>query len=103
VVRALQEEGIDIAGKKTQAVSDLIKSGAKFYYFVTVCSKEAQDKCPIFPGTHEKLLLPSPNPSGFTRTDKKIIAQVRALRDGIMEKVWHFMEAVLRFRIARSD
>jgi len=94
VVRALQEENIDITEKKTQGVMDLLLAGNKYDYVITVCSKEAQEKCPRFPGIHESLLWPFPDPATFTGTDEKIMTQVREVRDAIKEKVWHFHEGV---------
>ena len=92
VVRALQEDGIDIAGKKTQSVFDLYRAGRRFQYVITVCSKEAAERCPIFPGTHEKLFWPFPDPAGITGTDEQVMEKVRQVRDSIREKVREFVE-----------
>ena len=73
VVRALREEGIEISGKKTRSVLDLFKAGRSYRYVITVCSKEAAERCPIFPGKSERLHWPFPDPSIFQepQTDKK--------------------------------
>ena len=92
VVRALQEDGIDIAGKKTQSVFDLYRAGRRFQYVITVCSKEAAERCPIFPGTHEKLFWPFPDPASITGTDDQVMEKVRQVRDSIREKVREFVE-----------
>ncbi len=92
VVRALQEDGIDISGKKTQDVFDLYKVGRRYRYVITVCSREAAERCPIFPGVAEKLHWPFPDPSEFTGTDEEIMAQVRDVRDAIKQKVQAFAE-----------
>ena len=91
VVRALSEEGIDISGKNTQDVFLLFKAGKTYRYVVTVCSQEAADRCPIFPGRSEKLHWPFPDPSTFTGTDDEIMTGVRAVRDAIREKVRGFV------------
>ncbi len=96
VVRALQEDGIDISGKKTRSVFDVRKQGKRFRYVITVCSKEAADKCPVFPGQHKKLLWPFADPSTFTGADEVIMAQVRLVRDEIKEKVRTFIEQMRR-------
>lgn len=45
---------------------------------VAVCSKEAAERWPIFPGDYAKLLIWSfPYPSTFTGSDEQIMAQVR--------------------------
>jgi arsenate reductase (thioredoxin) len=87
VVRALQEDGIDISSHGTQSVFDLQKAGRSYDYVVTVCSPEAAERCPVFPGRARKLHWPFPDPSTFTGTDEEIMEQVRAVRDAIKEKV----------------
>jgi arsenate reductase (thioredoxin) len=87
VVRALQEDGIDISSRETRSVFDLYKAGRTYRYVITVCSREAADRCPIFPGRAEKLHWPFPDPSTFKGSDEQIMAQVRDVRDAIKERV----------------
>jgi arsenate reductase len=96
VVRALQEDGIDISSKKTQGVFDLFKAGRTFRYVVTVCSKEAADRCPIFPGRAERLHWPFPDPATFTGSDEEIMAKVREVRDAIKERVRLFIRETMK-------
>ncbi|MGA2613399.1 MAG: arsenate reductase ArsC [Spirochaetia bacterium] len=90
VVRALSEDGIDISGKTTQGVFELYKAGRRYDYVITVCSREAADRCPIFPGITQRLHWPFPDPAAFTGTDEEIMARVREVRDEIREKVKEF-------------
>ncbi len=90
VVRALREEGIDISSHTTQSVFDLYRAGRRYDYVITVCSKEAAERCPIFPGRAEKLHWPFPDPSTFQGTDEEILARVRDVRNAIREKVREF-------------
>ena len=94
VVRALMEEGIDISGKKTQSVVDLFKAGRLYRYVITVCSKEAEERCPVFPGLVQRLSWPFPDPSGFRGTEEEIMARVRAVRDEIKGKVQEFLTEI---------
>ena len=94
VVRALREDGIDISGKQTRSVFDLYKAGKTYRYVITVCSKEAADRCPIFPGRTERLHWPFPDPSTFTGSEDAIMAQVREVRDAIKEKVHAFADGL---------
>jgi arsenate reductase (thioredoxin) len=92
VVRAMAEAGIDIAGNPTKSVFDLFKAGKVYQVVVSVCSPEASEKCPIFPGLSEKLHWPFPDPSAFTGSDEEIMAKVRELRDQIEAAVTDFAD-----------
>lgn len=95
VVRALAEDGIDISGKQTQGVFDLLRKGRYYNFVVAVCSKEAAERCPIFPGHAKRLVWSYPDPSTFTGSDDQIMAQVREIRDAIKDRVYQFsLEAV---------
>ena len=92
MVRVLAEEGIDISGKETRDVFDVYRSGKTFAYVITVCSREAEEKCPIFPGPAVRLNWPFTDPSAFTGTDEEILAQTRTVRDEIKDKIDEFVE-----------
>ena len=94
VVKVLQEEGIDISNKSTQSVFDLYKAGNNYKYVITVCSREAEEKCPIFPGVAERYNWPFPDPSALTGTDEEKLPKVREIRDLIKDKVNEFIEIV---------
>ena len=96
VVRALAEDGIDISGKATRDVLSLYREGRSYDCVVTVCSKEAAARCPIFPGKVERRHWPFDDPSRFTGSDEEIMARVRDLRDAIREKVREFVSELDR-------
>jgi arsenate reductase len=83
VVRAMSEVGIDISHNATKSVFDLLKQGRDYEVVVTVCSKEAAERCPIFPGLAERLHWPFDDPSTFRGSDEEIMAGVRRVRDQI--------------------
>jgi len=91
VVRAMAEDGIDIAGKATRDVFSLYKAGKTYDAVVTVCSKEASERCPIFPGKLERYHWPFDDPSKFTGSDEEIMARVRIVRDQIKTTVKEFI------------
>lgn len=91
VVRALAEDGIDISGKATRDVLSLYREGRTYDCVVTVCSKEAAERCPIFPGKVERQHWPFADPSGFTGSDEEIMAAVRIVRNEIKRKVIEFV------------
>ena len=91
VVRAMAELGIDISKNPTKDVFDLFKVGRVYQVIVTVCSREAAERCPIFPGRAERLYWPFPDPSTFKGTDEEIMARVREVRDQIELAVKEFV------------
>lgn len=92
VVRAMAEVGIDIAGNPTKSVFDLFDAKKVFQVVVTVCSKEAAERCPIFPGLAERHHWPFDDPSSFKGTDEEIMARVRSVRDEIEDAVMTFIK-----------
>ncbi len=94
-VRAMREDGIDISTHPTRSVLDLHKAGETFDYVITVCSPEAAERCPVFPGESARQHWPFPDPSTFTGTDEQIMEQVREVRDAIRDRVRQFADDVL--------
>lgn len=92
VVRAMAEVGIDIAGNPTKSVFDLFDAKKVFQVVVTVCSKEAAERCPIFPGLAERHHWPFNDPSSFKGTEEEIMARVRSVRDEIEDAVMTFVK-----------
>ncbi|MEX2445070.1 MAG: metalloregulator ArsR/SmtB family transcription factor [Alkalispirochaeta sp.] len=96
VVQVLAEEGIDISGKSPRDVFDVYRSGKTFSYVITVCSRETEEKCPIFPGPAVRMNWPFTDPSAFTGTDEEILARTREVRDEIRVKIDTFVTAYHR-------
>lgn len=91
VVRAMAESGIDISGNPTKSAFDLFKAGRSFQIVVTVCSKEAAERCPVFPGLAERHHWPFDDPSAMKGSDEEIMAGVRRVRDQIEAAVKDFI------------
>lgn len=91
VVRILAEEGIDISGKQTQSVFDVYRRGLTYSWVITVCSREAEEKCPIFPGPVRRLNWPFRDPSSFTGTEEEILEQTRGVAREIQNNITDFV------------
>ncbi len=91
VVEAMQEAGYDISGNSTNSVFDFWKEGRIYDYVIAVCSREAEEKCPIFPGVTHRLHWPFGDPSSFQGSDKEKAEFTRKIRDEIREKVKEFI------------
>jgi arsenate reductase len=90
-VRAMAEAGIDISANAVKSASDVAAAGVYFDYVVTVCSPEAAERCPLFPGAARKLHWPFEDPAGFRGSDEEVMAGVRRVRDGIEAAVGDFI------------
>ena len=92
VVDVLKEEGIDIAGKKTTAVIDLIKKGEHYGYVITVCDESSAERCPIFPGVTTRLHWSFTDPSTFEGTYPEKLAKVRVVKEEIKDRLRQWIE-----------
>jgi len=87
-VEVLREIGIDIVGKETRAVSDVI--GERFDYVITVCDESSAEQCPLFPGGTTRLHWSLPDPSKFQGSWEEQLKQTRKVRDEIESKIEEF-------------
>ena len=81
-VRAMREVGIDISSQRSKSV-DEIDLGA-VSTVVTLCAEEV---CPVFPGSAERLHWPFPDPAAVGGTQEEILAAFREVRDQIRDAV----------------
>ncbi|HEY4288517.1 MAG TPA: arsenate reductase ArsC [Puia sp.] len=92
VVKVMQEIGIDLTGKPTQGVFDLFQRGRLYNAVVTVCDKEAAERCPLFPGVVKRIAWSLKDPSSFTGSREEILQQTRAVRDEIEQAIKTFIQ-----------
>jgi arsenate reductase len=91
VVESMKQDGMDISGNKTKSVFDFYRQGRIFNYVITVCDKEAAERCPVFLGVTERLHWSFKDPSKFTGTEEEKLAQVKNLGDEIKEQIVKFI------------
>ncbi|VAX35683.1 Arsenate reductase thioredoxin-coupled, LMWP family [hydrothermal vent metagenome] len=94
VVEVLKEEGIDITGKQTKAVLDLLKAGKTYHYVIAVCDGASAEKCPVFPGTSEKIHWSFTDPSGLEGSDKEKIQKIRKIKKEIKDKLQQWLSSI---------
>jgi len=92
VTRILAEDGIDISAKQTRSVFDVYREGHTYAYVITVCSREAEEKCPIFPGPVRRINWPFPDPGAFTGSDQEILENTRAVARSVQQAISRFVE-----------
>jgi arsenate reductase len=91
VVEVMKEEGIDLAGKKTNSAFEFFKEGRTYDYVVTVCDDASGERCPIFPGKTFRMHWSFEDPSTFTGTGEEIREKIRKVRDQIRERIEIFI------------
>jgi arsenate reductase len=92
VVEVLKEEGIDISTNMTKSVFDLFKEGRLYSYVITVCDKEAAERCPIFPGIRQYINWSFKDPSKFEGSYEEKLNAVRIVRDQIKNQILEWIK-----------
>ena len=87
VVAVMKEEGIDISNNQTKAVFDFFKEGRLYSYVITVCDKEAAERCPIFPGVRDYINWSFNDPSSLEGNDEEKLNATRKIRDEIKNQI----------------
>jgi arsenate reductase len=90
VVAAMKEVGIDISGKVTRSVFDVLKTETLFSHVITVCDETAAEACPVFPGPAKHIHMSFPDPSRLEGADAEKLVQVRLIRDSIKSAIEEF-------------
>jgi len=88
-VAAMREVGIDISGARTKAVDPYLRQ--RFHYVITLCDREQERTCPIFPGAIWRQTWPVENPADLAAAGLDRLTAVRHARDKIR---WHVDEFV---------
>jgi len=88
-VAVMQEVGLDISGQTPKKVDLFMRERVAF--LVTLCERETERTCPIFPGATWRLKWPIENPASVQGRDEHR-ARVRRARDEIREYVTQFVQ-----------
>ncbi|HMK56049.1 MAG TPA: arsenate reductase ArsC [Dissulfurispiraceae bacterium] len=102
-VEAMKEVGIDISGNTTRRAFDVLKSGRRFHYVITVCDAANAQRCPVFPGARQYLNWSFPDPAQLQGTHEEKIKEVRRIREAIKEKIQSWIEEVDKDRGEGAD
>jgi arsenate reductase len=87
VVDAMKEIGLDISKNKTKDVFEFYKLGKTYNYVITVCDKNAAEKCPVFLGVAERIHWSFPDPSALKGNYEEKLEGTRKIRDQIKRKI----------------
>lgn len=93
VVKAMEEVGVSMDGHYAKKAQDFVDRGEHFDYVITVCDESNAERCPMFPGKHERMHWGFPDPSALTGSDEEKLAGIRPIRDAIQDKVQEFVQS----------
>ena len=89
-VAAMREIGIDISAQRSKSVKEFL--GEPFSYVITVCDN-ANQRCPIFPGTFKRLHWSLQDPAAAVGSAAERMPVFRRVRDEIAQRVRDFIGA----------
>ncbi len=89
-IKVMKEYGIDISNNSVDSVFDFFKEGRLYSYVITVCSKEAENECPIFPGIRKRINWNLEDPEAFEGTDEEKYQKAMKLRNEIEKRIDDF-------------
>ncbi len=92
VIKAMMEDGYDISRNSTKSVYDMLRKQRQYDYVITVCSPEAAEQCPVFPGKGIKLHWEFEDPASLKGPEDEKLAVLRKIRDMIKEKIIEFIK-----------
>lgn len=89
-VAAMREVGIDISSAHPKVVDPYLRE--RFHYVITLCNRENERLCPVFPGAIWRQTWPVESPAALTAAGIDHRAAVRHARDAIRRSVGEFVE-----------
>lgn len=87
VVRAMEEQGIPMAGHFAKTTGEYISRNEKFDYVITVCDETNAERCPMFPGKAVRIHWSFPDPSALPGSEEEKLAGIRPIRDAMEERI----------------
>ena len=89
-VRVMAEDGVDISAHTSNHVDEY--AAVSFDYVLTVCD-HANEVCPVFPSTAQKLHHNFPDPAKATGSEEEILGRFRSVRDQVKAYAQDFVRA----------
>ena len=89
-IRAMAERGIDISGHASKRYEEVVPPA--WDYVITVCD-DANERCPIVPGSVKRLHWSFEDPSKATGDPEERLAVFRRVRDQIEERLTTWLKS----------
>lgn len=87
-IEAMREIGIDITGHWSKTVDEL--ACENYDFVITVCDR-ANESCPIFPGTTERIHWSFDDPTAIGGSEEQKLRAFRIVRDAIQQQLRMFL------------
>jgi arsenate reductase (thioredoxin) len=87
-IEAMREVGIDISGHRPKAMDQFL--GQRVNYVITLCDRQKERNCPIFPGVVWRYAWPLEDPQAAQSAQERKAA-TRRIRDEIQRRVIEFV------------
>ena len=87
-IEAMREMDVDISEQNPKDMD--VFMGQHIAYLVTLCDREKERTCPIFPGVMSRLVWPLEDPQGIESPVERMAA-MRRTRDDIQRRVIEFV------------
>ena len=89
-VAAMGEVGIDISSARTKVIDPYLRE--RFHYVITLCDRERERTCPVFPGAIWRQTWPVTSPAALEGDGLSHGLAVRSTREKIREYVREFVD-----------
>lgn len=86
-IKVMGEYGIDISNNTVNSVFDYYKEGRLYSHVVTVCSREDEKECPIFPGVKLRINWELENPEYYTGSEEEKYKKAKNLVSDIERRI----------------
>lgn len=90
-IAVMEEAGVDISGQESTIISNGMLQRADMV--VTVCG-HADEQCPALPPAVKKVHWPLTDPAKASGTEQEIMAEFRATRDEVKQRVLKLLTAL---------
>ncbi len=89
-IQVMEEAGFDMSEHEPKGLDQFLGT-THFGYLITVC-RNAEEKCPTFPGVGNRLFWPIEDPVAFEGSEEEKLDRFRAARDELEGRILAWLE-----------
>lgn len=92
VMEIMKEKGFDLSKVQKKSLQEYIRNSEHFGYVISLCDRNEEKDCPVYPGTTYRENWNIPAPEYKTGSEEEIRERARVTRDEIEKPVLDFIE-----------